>query len=82
MRFLVRFADPVRANMMDTLFAKHKGLGLPISFQADGSRPRSEGQARNSLLSFLAKSGSKETHLWDFGSCEWTLSSSLKAVDI
>ena len=58
------FADPMWKVMTETLFPPRLGLGMPISFQADGSLDRGLRDKQAMLLSFIGKSGFKET--WFF----------------
>ena len=77
------FACPVWRNMMETLFPPRKGLGMPISFQADGSLDRGlrDTGKQALLLSYINKSGFKETVLLDFMELDMTKSKDGRSPD-
>ena len=68
------FADPTWQVMMETLFPKRHGLGIPISFQADGSLDRGLLDKHAMLVSFIGKSGFKETYFLDLRELDMTKS--------
>ena len=54
--------------MMETLFPKRLNLGMPISFQADGSLDRGLKDKLAMLLSCIGNTASKRLTFWTFGS--------------
>ena len=61
---------------METLFPKRHGLGMPISFQADGSLDRGLLDKQAMLLSCIGKSGFKETYFLDLRDSELDMTKS------
>ena len=57
------------------------GLGMPISFQADGSLDRGLRDKQAMLLSFVGKSGFKETCLLDLRELDMTKSKDGRSPD-
>ena len=75
------FACPTWKLMMETLFPKRYGLGMPISFQADGSLDRGLRDKQAMLLSFVGKSGFKGTCLLDLRELDMTKSKDGRSPD-
>jgi len=68
---------------METLFPKRYGLGMPISFQADGSFKLDRGlnDKQAMLLSFVGKHGLKETCMLDLRELDMTKSKDGRSPD-
>jgi hypothetical protein len=75
------FADPTWKVMMETLFPKRHGLGMPISFQADGSLDRGLKDKQAMLLSCIGKYGFKETYFLDLRELDMTKSKDGRSPD-
>ena len=66
---------------MDTLFPPRYGLGMPISFQADGSLDRGLNDKHAMLLSFVGVRGLKETCMLDLRELDMTQSKDGRSPD-
>ena len=75
------FACPTWKLMMETLFPKRYGLGIPISFQADGSLDRGLNDKQAMLLSFVGQRGLKETCMLDLRELDMTKSKDGRSPD-
>ena len=75
------FACPAWKQMVETLFPKRYGLGMPISFQADGSLDRGLNDKQAMLLSFVGKHGLKETCMLDLRELDMTKSKDGRSPD-